>query len=62
MMGVPAQTIQKLAGHSSLAVTERYMRLSPEHIGDAIRSLDRRPGNGTLAAPNSNATENVSKM
>ena len=56
MMGVAAQTIQKLAGHSSLSITERYMHLSPEHRGKAIRTLDGRAldgngnGNGTLTA------------
>ncbi len=57
MLGVAAQTIQKLAGHSSLFVTERYTHLSPEHAGAAIRSLDRRsPSNGTLAAQNGSTT------
>jgi site-specific recombinase XerD len=56
MMGVAAQTIRKLAGHSSLSITERYMHLSPEHTGKAIRALDGRAldgngnGNSTLTA------------
>jgi integrase len=56
MLGVAAQVIQKLAGHSSLAVTERYMHLSPAHTGTAIRSLDGRSANGTIAAPTSSTT------
>lgn len=57
MMGVAAQTIQKLAGHSSLSVTERYMHLSPEHPGTAIRSLDRCLfRSGTVAAHNDATT------
>ena len=56
MMGMAAQTIRKLAGHSSLSITERYMHLSPEHTGKAIRTLDSREldgkgnGNGTPTA------------
>jgi integrase len=61
MLGVAAQTIQKLAGHSGLAVTERYMHLSPEHAGTAIRSLDRRSVSGTIAAPKSGTIENTSQ-
>jgi integrase len=56
MLGVAAQVIQKLAGHSSLAVTERYMHLSPAHTGAAIRALDDRAVNGTLTSPSSGAT------
>jgi integrase len=43
MRGVPARTIQALAGHANLQETERYMHLSPAAIEDGIRALDRRP-------------------
>jgi integrase len=41
MRGVPARTIQELAGHADLTETERYMHLSPAAIEDGIRALER---------------------
>ena len=41
MRGVPARTIQELAGHAELVETERYMHLSPAAIEDGIRALER---------------------
>jgi len=40
MRGVPARTIQELAGHENLTTTLRYMHLSPQAVNDAIRQLD----------------------
>ncbi len=40
MRGVPAPAIQRLAGHSALATTERYMHLSPTMLESAIRMLE----------------------
>ena len=40
MRGAPTRVIQRMAGHSSIATTERYMHLSPEAEQDAIRLLD----------------------
>lgn len=40
MRGAPASAIQRLAGHSSLVVTERYMHLSPAALESAIRLLE----------------------
>ena len=40
MRGVPAPAIQRLAGHSALATTERYMHLSPTMMENAIRMLE----------------------
>ncbi len=37
--GVAAQVIQKLAGHSSLLVTQRYINLSPVGLKDAVSRL-----------------------
>jgi site-specific recombinase XerD len=41
MNGVAPTTIQKLAGHATLRMTERYMHLSPHVALDAVRTLDR---------------------
>jgi site-specific recombinase XerD len=41
MRGVPAQSIQELAGHRDLGATQRYMRLSPAALEAAIRLLER---------------------
>lgn len=40
MRGVPLRTVQILAGHSSIAVTEKYAHLSPDHLRDAGLKLD----------------------
>jgi integrase len=42
MRGAPVRAIQELAGHSDLAMTQRYMHLSPAALHDAIRLLDQR--------------------
>ena len=39
MAGVPLCTVQKLAGHSTVAVTERYSHLAPRHLLDAGRAI-----------------------
>lgn len=39
MAGVPLRTVQKLAGHSTVAVTERYSHLDPKHLLDAGRAI-----------------------
>jgi integrase len=41
MRGASPQAIQKLAGHATLAMTERYMHLSPNVTADAVKLLDR---------------------
>ena len=40
MRGAPARAIQELAGHADLAMTQRYMHLSPAALDAAIRLLD----------------------
>jgi hypothetical protein len=49
MKGAPARTIQKLAGHESLSMTERYMHLSPSTMDSAIRLLEQRPICGDIS-------------
>jgi integrase len=39
MAGVPLRTVQKLAGHSSVHVTENYAHLSPDHLARAGRAI-----------------------
>jgi hypothetical protein len=43
MRGAPSEAIQELAGHADLAMTQRYMHLSPEALDTAI-SLERPSG------------------
>jgi integrase len=40
MKGVPARTIQALAGHASITTTQRYMHLSPRALEEGIRALE----------------------
>lgn len=41
MANIPIRTIQKLAGHKTIQITERYSHLSPDHLHAAARALDR---------------------
>jgi site-specific recombinase XerD len=36
MSGVDLYTVQKLMGHSTIAMTERYSHLAPEHLRKAV--------------------------
>jgi integrase len=47
MRGAPARAVQELAGHSELAMTQRYMHLSPAALDAAIQLLD---GRGNIVA------------
>lgn len=53
MAGVPIRTIQRLAGHKTITITERYSHLSPDHLHAAARALDReeREVSGHLGVP-----------
>jgi site-specific recombinase XerD len=41
MRGAPPRTIQELAGHCELGMTQRYVHLSPAALDSAIRRLDQ---------------------
>jgi site-specific recombinase XerD len=49
MRGAPARAIQELAGHKELAMTQRYMHLSPAALDAAIQLLDGNIVATTLA-------------
>jgi len=40
MAGRSAQSIARLMGHSTTAITDTYMHLSPDHLRDVMASLD----------------------
>ncbi len=43
MAGVPQRTIMAILGHRDPRMTLRYQHLSPGHLRDAARALDRGP-------------------
>lgn len=40
MQGIPLRTVQTLAGHSTIVMTQKYAHLSPEHLAGALSGLD----------------------
>ena len=40
MLGVPLRTVQVLAGHSTIVMTQKYAHLSPDHLQGALAGLD----------------------
>ena len=51
MRGAPGRSIQELAGHQELSMTQRYMHLSQAALNDAIRLLEppqRSPPRGDI--------------
>lgn len=53
MQGVSPIAIQRLAGHATLRMTERYMHLSPHITRDAVKLLDSKahPKSGARLVP-----------
>jgi integrase len=49
MAGVPQRTIMEILGHKDPRVTLRYQHLAPEHLKDAMRSLNRPTGSAAQA-------------
>jgi site-specific recombinase XerD len=41
MGGVNLRTVQTLLGHKDLRMTMRYSHLSPEHLKDAVATLEK---------------------
>jgi len=41
MGGVPLATVSKLLGHEKVTMTMRYAHLSPQHLTQAVKSLDK---------------------
>jgi integrase len=39
MQGVPLRTVQVLAGHSTITITEQYSHLSPDHLASSVSGL-----------------------
>jgi integrase len=39
MQGVPLRTVQVLAGHKTISVTEQYAHLAPNHMADMVSNL-----------------------
>jgi integrase len=64
MKGAPPKAIQELAGHTSIAVTMRYMHLSPTVLKETVRLLDERDGvvqaSGTRTAQEKSRSEKIS--
>jgi len=40
MQGIPLRTVQVIAGHSTVAITEKYAHLAPDHMNDAVSRLE----------------------
>lgn len=53
MEGIPLRTIAEILGHRDLRMTARYAHLSPGHLRDAMRALERQEPapTGTISAP-----------
>lgn len=41
MAGVPQRSVMAILGHWDPRMTMRYQHLTPEHLQDAMRALDR---------------------
>ena len=52
--GIHPRIIQKRAGHSSLATTQRYIEVTPDQERRAVRAIRSRGRRPAVAAPRSN--------
>lgn len=43
MAGVDIRTVQEILGHATLAMTQRYAHLAPQHVSDAINRIRTAP-------------------
>jgi site-specific recombinase XerD len=50
MRGVALLAVQRLLGHSSIVVTQRYAHLVPQMTRDAVLLLDPEPAHPTAPA------------
>ena len=41
MAGVPQRTVMEILGHRDARMTMRYQHLTPGHLQEAMRALDR---------------------
>ena len=41
--GIPIYTVSKWLGHSSVRITERYAKLAPDTLGNALAALEEEP-------------------
>jgi integrase len=41
MQGTPLYTVQRLLGHQTPAMTQRYAHLAPDHLREAVNDLDK---------------------
>lgn len=54
MQGVPIFDVQKLLGHSTIAMTERYSHLAPNYLHESILKLGSTEGKAKQPETNSN--------
>ena len=40
--GVSLRIVGEILGHRDLSVTQRYAHLSPEHLRESIRGIDKK--------------------
>jgi hypothetical protein len=62
MLGVDAFTIMKIAGHSSITISQRYVHPSPESVELAFAKLEvsnQLPQNGAARIANGTARNEV---
>lgn len=59
MNGVPLRAVQKLMGHSSSRVTERYSHLADGYLAEAVESMVAGGARKGLKGPNGSAPESA---